>query len=183
MKIFKILFIIILAINISGCRWFSGSGLSFVAFTDIRIPPGTPKFKKGFKDGCGSVLHSRGNIFYRSIYTHSFDPKLIDDSEYSFGYKRGYSYCFQRQFGIFGGGADQYLANPPSFTQGMGPGSIDLTVNPDGAARSPLGGAIVPDSGLDGVVGYTTTNKLGNTGVFGAYPTWGSQTTGQNFGW
>jgi hypothetical protein len=180
MKIFKIIILIIFTVNLSSCRWFSGSGAPFLAGTRINTPPGTPKFKKGFEDGCGTVIYARGNVLYRNLYKHNFDPKLIDDSEYSFGYKRGYSYCFQYMIGPtgqVGGGADTYLwrRDPSSFSQGMGKGNIDNTVN-YGALNWWAPGS------LDGVIDQTENSSSGLGGVFTSYPTWGTPSTGQIFG-
>lgn len=180
MKILKIFITIVLIFTLNNCRWFTGAGQPFLSGTRIHTPPGSPKFKKGFNDGCSTVLFARGNYFYRMLHKHTYDPKLIDDSEYAFGYKRGYSYCFQYSVGPtaqFGGGSDMYLypyknaSNP--FDQGMTAGSIDSTIS-YGALQWWTAGS------LDGVI--SQTQNSGNGSVFGSYPGWGTPSTGQFFG-
>lgn len=92
--IFLRLAIIIFLTVLPGCQWFTRSAMHFNAFTNIRIPDGTPVFKKGFRDGCSSAFYARGNDFYRSRYGYSIDGNLTGNNEYTFGLARGYSYCF-----------------------------------------------------------------------------------------
>lgn len=179
----KILIIAFILMPFSGCKWFTEAKPPALSFAQITVPVGTPKFQKGYKDGCGTVLYARGNILYRNIYKHNMDPSLIDDSEYMFGYKRGYSYCFQYAVGSghFSGGADTYLYPkvPTPYTQGMTAGNINNVYNGYGA----LNWMNIPNGGLDGVVDAFSKNTHGQGGVFSAYPTWGTPNTGGNFTW
>lgn len=90
----KQLFLLLLLLQIASCRWISGAGMPHFAWTDIRIPDGTPAFQKGYKVGCAAVLYARGNVYYRTKYDYEYDPKMIGNPEYRFGYSRGWSWCF-----------------------------------------------------------------------------------------
>ena len=70
----------------------------FYAGTNIKVPDGTPSFKKGFADGCATLTYARGNLFYRMRYKNkaTYNPKMIDNAEYHFGYTRGRSWCFHQ---------------------------------------------------------------------------------------
>ncbi|MBM3579341.1 MAG: hypothetical protein FJX34_01030 [Alphaproteobacteria bacterium] len=65
-------------------------------FTGFKVPPGTAAFQSGYKDGCGGVLYARGNVLYRTRYDFHYDPKMIGNPDYKFGYSRGWSWCFQQ---------------------------------------------------------------------------------------
>jgi hypothetical protein len=86
------LFRLIVLLTIASCNYFS----PFYSRTEIKIPKGTPSFQKGFVDGCSTITHARGNMYYRLKYDFAHDPKLIDNSEYNFGYIRGRSWCFHQ---------------------------------------------------------------------------------------
>jgi hypothetical protein len=160
------------------------------------MPTGTPKFLLGFRHGCGSILHDRGNLFYRTRFEHYFDQSLIDDFEYLNGYKRGHSYCFQYSLGANGlqaGGPDKFLfptENFTPFTNGMGSGNINNTVNYAGGSALDWGfGKDVSGGGLNGSIGvlsksYREETKAvgGNGGVFGSHPLWGTPSRNQIFG-
>lgn len=176
---YKILIISIL-LTTSGCRWFADAkGLHNLAFTNIRVPEGTPNFQKGYKDGCATVLYSRTNALYRAKYEYRFDPELIDNKEYFFGRKRGYNYCFGYSTGgsgHFGSGWDKYI-----YGQGtpfdMGRGNINDTI--------PQGKDTMPDnSGIGGFFQILTQSGGGNT-VLGGHPFYGKKSMNSDriFGW
>ena len=103
MKIFiKILLFIITAQCISSCAWIKNATTPYFAFTNFKVPDGTPKFQAGYKDGCSTALYSRGTVLYRNRYSYKFDPKMIDDPEYNFGHNRGYGWCFMNAVGASG---------------------------------------------------------------------------------
>ncbi len=156
----KIIIILILLFT-SSCRWFADSKFTDhnLAFTNIRVPPGTPNFQKGYKDGCSTVLYSRGYGLYRTRYDYKFDPELIDDPEYFFGRKRGYNYCFgyiTGGSGHFSGGWDRYLFAQGSTGFNMGKGNLNNTA---------LGGGVLSDKisgGVGGFLGVLQQNRAGN---------------------
>ena len=91
MKIFyikKIIILIILLLTVN-CRYAKDAKLPNMTFAKIKIPAGTPNFRKGFADGCSTLLYSRGNMFYRTFHKFRFEGHLIDNDEYYFGRKRG----------------------------------------------------------------------------------------------
>ncbi len=92
----KLLFLNFLLIFI-----ISGCSSTFYAGTNIKIPDGTPSFKKGFVDGCSTLTYARGNLFYRMRYKNkaTYNPKMIDNAEYNFGYTKGRSWCFHHVTG------------------------------------------------------------------------------------
>ena len=120
--------IFVATLVISGCQWFRGADTTFFSGTNIKIPEGTPTFKKGFRDGCESVLSSRGNTFYRARYKgFKYDPRLIDDSEYKFAVSRGYGFCFNYIIRFINdSGSDEYIVSPSYFDWSLG--SVDNTI-------------------------------------------------------
>ena len=184
----KIIIILTFLLSISSCKWLTEADTSELAFTNIKIPAGTPKFQLGYKDGCSSVLYTRGNGLYRSRYAYEFHPELIDDEEYFFGRKRGYSFCFNYitgPAGHFAKGWDGYI-----YAQGtpfdMGAGTIDDTVI--GRASGTYGGKAnsVWDTfgdmkgGLDGSIGVLTRNRANTGGVLGGSMFYGQTSAQQN---
>ncbi|MFT4718790.1 MAG: hypothetical protein ACI9IL_001131 [Rickettsiales bacterium] len=120
--------IFVTTLIVSGCQWLKGADTTFLSGTNIKIPEGTPTFKKGFRDGCESVLSSRGNTFYRTRYKgFKYDPRLIDDSEYKFAVSRGYGVCFNYILRFINdAGSDEYIVSPSNFDWSLG--SIDHTI-------------------------------------------------------
>lgn len=115
MKIITII-LLIFSLFLSNCRLFKGSGTTFLAGTNIKIPEGSPTFKKGFRDGCETLLSARGNSFYRSRYDgFKYDPELIDNPEYKFAIGRGYGFCFNYTIRYLQGGADEFIVSPSQF--------------------------------------------------------------------
>tara|TARA_Y100000389_G_scaffold169836_1_gene176411 strand:+ start:40717 stop:41319 length:603 start_codon:yes stop_codon:yes gene_type:complete len=124
----KIIILLILSV-LAGCQWLKAADTTFLSGTNIKIPEGTPTFKKGFRDGCETVLNSRGNSFYRTRYSQGFryDPKLIEDSEYKFAVSRGYGFCFNYVIRFLNeAGSDSYIVSPSNFDWSLG--SIDNMV-------------------------------------------------------
>ena len=170
----KKILVLIIILTLSNCRWFTGAGTTFLGGTRFKIPDGTPKFQKGFKDGCGTVLYARGNIFYRTFYNHDYDTKLIRDSEYNFGYKRGYAYCFQ--YIVPGVGSSDNFIVPKEYTPfDMGAGNLNSTWNYGNLDWGVGSGGNAPQ-GLNGVFGAMNQDALGSHFL------WGTPNTGQIFG-
>ena len=102
----RFLFLILIAASFVSCKMFSIPGkIVFLPFTNFKVPPGTPIFQSGYKDGCSSVLYARGNMFYRSRYEYRYDPNMIGNAEYKFGYSKGWGWCFSNVVGISPSGA------------------------------------------------------------------------------
>ncbi len=187
----NILLIILLSYSLSACRWITGASTPFYSWTNFKVPEGTPVFQAGFKDGCSSILYARGNDFYRSRYSYRYDPTMIGNTEYRFGFQRGNSWCFQTilavQTGPRGGGLGKFLFVYGNDSWGFdaSPGSINTTglfggnvSNPISSDNSINGFFDVLQKGTDaggvGGVGYTT---------FGANPLWSGGSSGQFLGW
>ena len=97
----RLILLILISFGFTSCAIFKIPFKStFAPLSNFKVPPGTPAFKSGYKDGCSSVLYSRGNMFYRSRYEYRYDPNMIDNTEYKFGYSRGGSWCFTHIVGI-----------------------------------------------------------------------------------
>ncbi len=83
----------------------------FYSGTNIEVPEGTPSFKKGFIDGCSAMTYARGNLFYRMRYKNkaTYNPKMIDNTEYNFGYTRGRSWCFHQVISVKSGPRGSFI--------------------------------------------------------------------------
>lgn len=175
-------FIIIIALfSLTSCRWFTeGFGSPFIANAGFKIPPGSPAFQAGFKDGCNQIFYSRGNSFYRAMHRYHYDTKMSGNKEYRFGYKRGISFCFNTVIsGSAGpvGAADKYLF-PAGDPAGMTAMNYNNTV---GGMFDGLGGPINPGLGsLDAQ--YDLLAGSGSSSAFGANPLWAGGSSGQFFG-
>ncbi len=183
MLIKKILFLAVFCFFTS-CRWFSDADLSYIAGTNLPIPPGTPAFKLGYKHGCEQLFYSRGNGLYRSRYSYNYDPKLNGNTEYRFGYARGKSFCFNYVIqGSSGpvGGSDLYLF-PNKDANGFVSGGI-AAANYDSTAAGMFDGwgGPVDSGGFDGIYVGVLQNA-GSGAVFTANPLWAGGSTGQFFG-
>ncbi|MCE3255694.1 MAG: hypothetical protein K0R25_1188 [Rickettsiaceae bacterium] len=181
-KIFPILTLLFL----SNCIWFKGASTPFLAGTSFEVPEGTPLFKKGFTDGCGSILRNRSTGFYRDRYKYQYDPTLIDNPEYKFGYSRGWTNCFNYIVGgrhTLGGSADAYIYGgfAPGTSFSMGKGNVDSTINyEEGTWNNPFA---IGGGGIDSMWGVVQQgNKGGGGTAFGGHPLWGTWQTGQIFG-
>lgn len=122
--IIKRVVILLVFLTLSNCQWFRAADTTFLSGTDIKVPEGSPTFKKGFRDGCETVLSSRGNTYYRTKYSgFRYDPKLIKDAEYKFAVSRGYGFCFNYIIRFLNAGSDDYIVAPSNFDWSLG--SID----------------------------------------------------------
>jgi hypothetical protein len=177
MNMVKSFLILLLLVSVSSCKWFSSSSLPNLAFTNIKVPAGTPNFKKGFKDGCSTVLYSRGFGLYRARYSYSFHPELIDDPEYYFGRKRGYNFCFgyvAGSSGHFAKGWDGYI-----YAQGtpfdMGAGNINDTVigRASGSSKGKTSNVFNTwgdtKGGIGGSLSVLQSNRANSGGVMGGH--------------
>ncbi len=90
----KVVFIITALLLFSSCRWIEGMDTPYTMFANFEVPEGTPVFKQGYRDGCSTLFYARGNAFYRWKHEYRYNPKMHQNPEYRFGYKRGMSYCF-----------------------------------------------------------------------------------------
>ena len=179
-KKINIFLLLILLLNLNNCRWITDYRTPFMMGFKISTPTGTPSFKKGFNDGCNTIIYGRSNVFYRMFHKHNIDPKLYGtDSAYTFGYKRGYGYCFQNRPYQFGGGVDTVISGNPPFTQGMGV--------PVGGIDSILGGSSSGNNWLDG--GGSLDDMMGAvmkpgapSGALGGAMMWNSNNSGSIFG-
>ena len=168
----KIILIVTLLLFISGCRWFTDAKIHNLAFMQIKIPQGTPNFQKGFKEGCATVLYSRGYGLYRTFYEYQFSPELIDQPDYFFGRKRGYNFCF----GYITGGSGHFAKGWDAYIYGqgtpfdMGKSSIDKTV---------LGGNVLDSwgdmrGGVGASLGVLQKNRANNGGAMGGHIFYGN---------
>lgn len=170
----KKILIIILIFSISSCRWFKEATLPYTFASKFKVPPGTPAFRQGYKDGCSFLFYARGNGFYRFMHKYKYDPKMNGNPEYRFGYKRGISFCFN--FIVPGvKSADRYII----------PYDVAITagdINKVGFFESGVDAFIpqAPGGGLDGV--FQTWSGSGGNSVFGANPLWAGGSKGQFFG-
>ncbi|OFW80257.1 MAG: hypothetical protein A2887_04200 [Alphaproteobacteria bacterium RIFCSPLOWO2_01_FULL_40_26] len=180
--------LLLLTLQLSSCRWFTGAGTTFFAWTNIKVPDGTPTFQQGFKDGCSTVLYARGNVYYRTRYSYRYDPKMIGNPEYRFGHSRGYTWCFQHMLqGQTGSqsSADKWLSQygkqpmfdmaPADLGKAWGgmfdglkaPGNPVASANPQGT-----------DSGLDILQKGISGGEAGAGGtVFGGHPLWAGESS------
>jgi hypothetical protein len=180
MKI-KFLIFILLILNLNSCKWISDAGTPFYSMTGIKVPPGTPSFQKGFRDGCETVTYARGNPLYRTFYKgYRFDPKMVGNSEYRFGHSRGVSFCFMQVISNVHSSADNYLNyyDPTMAAQDyntVGDGLFD-----GGVFSQSL---TTPGNGIDGIFDVLQKGGGGTTGsAFTSNPLWAGGSVGQFFG-
>lgn len=171
----------------AGCRWFSSAGTPYFSGLSYKIPEGTTAFKKGYKDGCSSILYARGSTLYRTLNDYSFDPKMIGNPEYRFGHSRGQSWCFQNLIGPnpiasfdryilpHGGAADKGVFDMRATNINSAWGGM-LNNEGDSVWGGNLGGNV--NSTVFGVINYGTD---GSTSAF-SNPLWGGGSAGQLFG-
>jgi hypothetical protein len=182
-KIIVIFLPIIFTLILNSCKWISDGGTAFYSMTNIKIPDGTPTFKKGFSDGCKTSTYARGNPLYKSRYNYSFDPKMIGNTEYRFGYSRGYNFCFMHAIGNLNsptGSADNYLNywDPTMAAQDYnttGDGFFDGGVFSWSANNA--------EGGLNGIFDVLQKGGSGTTkGAFDSNPFWSGGSMGTIFG-
>lgn len=178
---FKTLFFIILLFT-SSCRWFSAAEMPFFMGGYVTPPQGTPIFVQGWKEGCNSSSYTRGNVFYKTIHHIQYDPKLIDNPEYRFGYARGYTTCFQ----IVVSGNSGPQASFDTFILPQGAGTFDYMKAGDingtwgmfssGIFQGDVTNSNFVENGFDGIV------KVVGSGVINGNPLWAGGSAGQFFG-
>jgi len=168
-------FFLIILLFITSCRWVSDASTSYAIGTGFKVPPGSPVFQQGFKDGCSQIFYSRGNMFYRWRHKYNYNTKLNGNSEYRFGYTRGKSFCFNY---IVGGVSsfDRMLFphKDPIVAQ-------DYNTTVDGmfgGVDSPIPAA--DNGGLNGL--FDMWAGSGSTSALGANPLWAGGSSGQFFG-
>jgi hypothetical protein len=186
MKLLLKILMIILALSLPGCRWFTSAGTPFLSGMTPKIPDGTPAFQQGFKDGCSSILYARGTGVYRAIHDYHFDPKMIGNPEYRFGHSRGQSYCFQNIIGPNPmASSDRYLL--PHGNAGLDTSPTDYETawggffGGKGGAGKALGDNVFDDSGVEGIFGAWGANTPTGSAI-GANPLWAGGSKGQLFG-
>lgn len=147
------------------------------AWTNFKVPDGTPAFQAGYKAGCAAITYARGNVFYRSRYDYHYDIRMIDNADYKSGYSRGWGWCFGEVAGtdpvkgVLGSG----LTGPYAYPHGEHP----LDTNP-GDVQEAWGGffgssapnIIETGNGLDG--SFEVWGGSGSDSAFGANPLWSS---------
>lgn len=179
---------LVLLVILTSCRWFQSADTPFLMGNYMRLPQGTPIFQQGYKDGCGSSLYTRGNVFYRTIHKHNYNAKLIGNPEYRFGYSRGYTTCFQIVVsGASGPQAsfDAYFSYSGTFDM-SGNGNINNLWGGffnDGEDASGIWQGDVTNSNvsLQNVVNIWQNAERGGT-VLGGNPLWAGGSKGQFFG-
>jgi hypothetical protein len=186
MKIVKLFFLVIL-LELSGCKWITTATTPVFMFSNVKLPDGSPAFQKGFEAGCKTVLYSRGNIWFRTRYKYTYDPKMIGNPEYRFGHSRGYTACFHAIVGMNQSSFDRYIAPGTGPGGGFGYGVFDMKA---GDIQGAWGGFFgdtgiqniinVPDGGLNG--NFTLLSGGGGGGVLTANPLWAGGSSGQFFG-
>ena len=183
-------YLILILLLFSGCRWITGDKLSFSSFATITPPDGTPIFQKGFKDGCSNILTTRTTGFYKSIYKYNYDPSLIDNPEYTFGFSRGSSTCFNFYVGgrhTLGGAADTVIyGQGTAITSSTMNSTINYSEGSWSANHFGIG------EGVDGPLSLLQKGKSaggigasGGTGssAFSGHPFWGNPTVNPILSW
>jgi hypothetical protein len=172
--------LIIFLLNLSGCKWFTQASPSFYAMTDYAVPEGTPAFQQGFKDGCSAASYSRGNTLYKHLNSFKYDTALIGNTEYVFGQKRGYSWCFQQAQSTTSGpnGSWDRAIEPHGYDPTFSSGDIGTAWDGMfGGSGGSLGGAIGGDVG-----GFMGTLNGSGSGIMSGNPIWAGGSKGQIFG-
>lgn len=182
-KIMRVL-LLILFFAVGGCKWFQAAGSPYFKWSNFKVPDGTPMFQQGFRDGCSTVLYSRGNVWYRARYDFRFDANLIGNSEYRFGHGKGYGWCFQQYIGSLGprGSFDKYIS-PYGYDSTFDAGNINNAWGGmfGGGLGAPI--SVNPGNGFDAIfdVWQKGGSGTGST-VFGGNPLWAGGSSGQFFG-
>ena len=182
--------ILTLLIYLSSCGWLIDIDTPVVMGMTPEVPAGTPAFKQGWKDGCSTTTYARGNILYRTFYSHKYDTKMIDNPEYRFGYSRGYSVCFHI---ILGGGSapqasfDRYLlpyGNNTVFDMLIQPDAINNAWHGFFGSASGIwkGDATNSKVNLNSVVDIWQKSSNGGGTALGGHPLWAGGSKGQIFG-
>lgn len=179
------IFLLFLLLQLPACKWFTGAGTPYYGGFSFKVPQGTPAFRKGYGDGCATILSARGNSLQRQRYGgYSYDAKMINNTEYRFGYSRGWSWCFQTTIGPHNSASFDRFLNPYG-NQGtafeMGASNIgNAWGGMFGGTEGKAMGETIGGSGLDAVMG--SVGAGGGSGAFGGNPLWAGGSSGQFFG-
>jgi hypothetical protein len=181
MKSLNKFLLLVFLLQIPACKWITSASTPQFFGTNFKLPPGTPTFQQGYKDGCSSILFARGNGFYRSRNSYKYDPQLSNNPEYKFGHSRGMSWCWQNIVGANSMTSPDrslfYYGNNPVFD--MGAGNINDTW--DGMFGVGLGAPANPENGgFDAIFKGLSGGDGG--GAFSANPLWAGGSKGQIFG-
>ena len=181
--------LILLLLEFSGCKWITGAGSPYYKWFGFKIPDGTPSFKKGYKDGCSTILYARGNQLMRDRYGgYHYDGNMIGNPEYRFGFSRGWSWCFQTTIG------PNAVTSPDRYIAPFGNGGnvFDMSAGNINNAWGGLfggGGASGEGKAMGETIGGTGLNAVmgsvgggGGGGVFSGNPIWAGGSGGQIFG-
>lgn len=178
-KLAKIFSILLLALSLNSCLWFTRDATdNFLRNFNVPNPPGTPNFKKGFKDGCSQILYSRGNFFYRMMFSYHYDTSLNYNKDYRFGYKRGYNACFLTIIASKMPSFDKLLF-PMGGGNDIGTGFYSQMDYND--TTSGMFGGIL-NSSFGGDMNGVVENLGSGGGVLEANPLWAGGSKGQIFG-
>lgn len=167
---------LLISLFLPSCRWFMESSTSYSIGAGFKVPPGSPTFQRGYRDGCSQIFYSRGNMFYRWRHGYNYDPKLNRNAEYRFGYKRGISFCFN------------FIVS--------GVTSPDRMIFPDKTLGASMAAMSYNETGLFGGVEAVPVPSIGGgfndmfgvwagsstTSALGANPLWAGGSKGQFFG-
>ena len=187
MRIIKLFFLVIL-FEFNGCKWITTATTQVFMFSNVKMPNGSPSFQKGFKAGCETTLYSRGNVWFRTRYKYTYDPKMIGNPEYRFGHSRGYTACFHAIVGMNQSSFDRYLAPATGAGGGFGYGVFSTKSEDLGGAW----GGFFGDSGIQDIISMNAGGVNGNFtllggdagqgSVFTSNPLWAGGSSGQFFG-
>lgn len=173
----KKIFLILTILQLSSCRWFSDASPQFYHGVSFAVPKGTPAFQEGFKHGCSAATYARGNVFYKNINSWKYNPALIGNSEYRFGQKRGYSWCFQQAMSANAGAVGSWdrIIHPHGYDTTFNTGNIGDAWGGFFGGTGKLGGDV---GGFMSVMGGSGASAT----VFGSNPLYAGGSKGQIFG-
>jgi len=56
-------------------------------------PEGTPQFRAGWKDGCGSGQAAYGTLHYKAAGGFDYNPDYLNNNEYHAAWRIGFRHC------------------------------------------------------------------------------------------
>ena len=132
---------------------------------------------KNLLDKIHNKINKKG--YQKHINKFKYDPALIGNTEYRFGQKRGYSWCFQQAQSANSGAIG-------SWERSIHPYGYDTTFNSGNIGSAWDGffghsGALGEKAGGD-VGGFMGVLNGGGSGVFGGDPLYSGGSKGQIFG-
>lgn len=86
-------FILIILLSVSGCSWKPPVGSPWKQKLLREGPPGPPKFKMGWKDGCETGISATSNLFQKHFYTFKQQYEYARDPVYYTAWKISFMYC------------------------------------------------------------------------------------------